>query len=86
MFKTADVICELTAIKRQRAYGGKINMCKAVEEIKRDAMDEGIEKGIDQIVISMLKNNVSAAEIAKMTGLSLNKIKKIEEKILCINF
>ena len=83
--KTADVICELTAIKRQMAYGGKINMCKAVEEIKRDAMDEGIEKGIDQIVISMLKNNISAAEIAKMTGLSLDKIRKIEEKVLCIN-
>jgi hypothetical protein len=86
---TADVICELTALKRPKPKaGGNIDMCKAVEEIKRKAMDKGIEKGIEQgmekgidkVVISMLINNISAEDIARMTGVPLERIRDIEKR------
>ena len=78
---TADVICELTTLKHQKQQtGGKIDMCKAVEEIKRKAMDRGIKKGIDKVVVSMLANNVLPEEIAKMTDIPLEKILEIEER------
>ena len=78
---TADVICELTTLKHQKQQtGGKIDMCKAVEEIKRKAMDRGIEKGIDKVVVSMLANNVLPEDIAKMTDMPLEKILEIEER------
>ena len=63
-------------------------MCKAVEEIKRKAMDKGMEKGInkgiDKVVVSMLTNNVSPEDIAKMTDMPLERILDIEkrEKVL----
>lgn len=92
---TADVICELTSLKRPKIAGGKINMCKAVEEIKRKAMERGIERGIekgiergiekgietgiDKVIVSMLSNNISPEEIARMTGMSLERICNIEK-------
>lgn len=46
--KTADLISELTTLKLPKAEGGRINMCKAVEELKQDFFDEGKEVGIEQ--------------------------------------
>ena len=70
-------------------------MCKAVEEIKRKAMERGIERGIekgiergiekgietgiDKVIVSMLSNNISPEEIARMTGMSLERICNIEK-------
>ena len=82
---TADVICGLTTLKRpKQKAGGKIDMCKAVEEIKRKAMDKGMEKGIakgiDKVVVSMLMNNVSPEDIARMTDMPLERIRDIEKR------
>ena len=78
---TADVICEMTKLKRpKQKAGGKIDMCKAVEEIKRKAKDRGIE----EIITAMLMNDVSPEDIARMTNMPLERIRDIEkrEKIL----
>ncbi len=61
-------------------------MCKAWEDQKNEGIEIGIEQGIEQgieiIIGNMLRKNKSYEDIAEVTELSLDEIKRIEEKLL----
>ncbi len=41
---------------------------------------EGVEEGIEQLVLTMLANDAKVDEIAKLTGLSVSQVNKIRKK------
>ena len=70
--------------KKYRERGGKVDMCKALEDWMEEermlgieqGIEQGIEKGIEQVIKNMLRNNISIEEINKMTNISIDIIKK----------
>ena len=44
---------------------------------KRDGMEKGLEKGQNQIIKRMAKNGASAEEIARLTDLPVEEIRKV---------
>jgi predicted transposase/invertase (TIGR01784 family) len=80
--KTADVICELTAMKRIKAEGGRINMCKAVEKIKEEAREEGIKKGKYNIIVKMMKNGMPDDMLIQYCGISSDELDKYKKGLL----
>ena len=58
------------------------NRFKLVEE---DALERGIEKGIEQktidVIMQLLKNNANLSLISDVTGKSIEEIKKIAKEI-----
>lgn len=59
------------------------NVCKAVEDMKRDSKEEGIAEGLEEgkreIVLNMLAKKLSPEKIADLTGISLETVKQIAE-------
>jgi len=56
--------------------GEKIGLKKGLEK----GLKKGLEKGKKDIVLNMLKNNISLDNVAKFTGLSLEEIKQLTRK------
>lgn len=60
-------------------------MCKAIEEMRNEALKEGIEQGIEQgvktIALRMLKaGKYALEEVAAISGLSLDEVKELSEE------
>lgn len=55
---------------------------KGIEKGMEKGMEKGIEKGEMQLIKKMLQNGVEPAFIAKNTGVVLQKIKEIQQKLL----
>ena len=55
------------------------NMCTALERLKAEGIEQGMEKGIEKTVISMLKKNYLISEICEITGKTEEEILKIKE-------
>ncbi len=60
---------------------GGANMCKAIEDIRLEGIEEGIEEGIKKVAINLLKKYKSKEEVAELTGLSLEKLSELEKTI-----
>ena len=43
------------------------NMCTALERLKAEGIEQGMEKGVEKTVISMLKKNYPISEICEIT-------------------
>lgn len=57
----------------------KIDMCKALEDLKEEGRQEGRQDGIRKIILKILaKNQFSYEEIADMTEMSVEEIMEIE--------
>lgn len=60
---------------------GEVDMCKALEEIKKMSENKGLEQGIKQgetaILLSMLNKGMTCEEISSLTDIPLDKVKKI---------
>ncbi|MBE6161422.1 MAG: hypothetical protein E7158_04305 [Firmicutes bacterium] len=58
---------------------------EAVEEAKKKATEEGLKRGIEQekieIAKNLLRNGMSMENVSKNTGLSVDKTKKLKERI-----
>lgn len=62
-------------------------MCQALEELYSEGIEEGREEGriqgqkegITTVVVNMLKNGLSAADIKKYAGVSDQEIKEAQE-------
>ena len=54
-------------------------MCKAVREWKKMLVNEGVEKGEGNVILNMLRRNISPSQIHQMTGISLKRINAIAE-------
>lgn len=65
----------------------RIDMCQALEELYSEGIEEGREEGriqgqkegITTVVVNMLKNGLSAADIKKYAGVSDQEIKEAQE-------
>ena len=88
--QTADVICELTAMRRIKAEGGRVNMCKAVEEIKEEAREQGKKQGEAEgrkqgeysMIVKMMKNGMSDDMLIKYCGISHDELDKYKKALL----
>lgn len=69
--------------KEVRTREGGLDMCKALEDMKKEAEEKGEErgeeKGITKIIVSMLDKDMTCEEIAALTDVPLEQIKRIAE-------
>ena len=59
-------------------------MCTALERLKAEGIEQGMEKGVEKTVISMLKKNYPISEICEITGKTEEEILKIKETLQCM--
>ncbi len=53
-------------------------MCQAILDMKEEAENNGINKGINKVALNLLKmGDISIDKIAAVTGLSLDEIKNL---------
>lgn len=53
-------------------------MCKAMEDMRNQALEEGIKQGKIDVAFRMVKKgDFSDEEIAELSGLSIEEIKKL---------
>lgn len=69
---------------------GEMNMCRALEELEQEAMKKGVEQGLEQgleqgkleqaliVVKNMLRKGLDMKEIAEMTEVSLDMVRKVK--------
>lgn len=65
--------------------GGRINMCQAIIDLKKEAYDDGFQKGEESgfqkgsfcIALRMYNGKYSIQEISEMTGLTQEEIKTV---------
>ena len=54
-----------------------INMCKAIEDMKKDAKKEGKQEAINENIKTMYSNGADINMIAKLLNLDINFVKKV---------
>lgn len=59
----------------------RLGMEKGIEKGIEKGMEKGIKKGIEQVAINMLEEGAKISFIKKTTGLSLSKIKKLQQHL-----
>ena len=59
-------------------------MCTALERLKAEGIEQGMEKGVEKTVISMLKKNYPISEICEITEKTEEEILKIKETLKCM--
>lgn len=62
--------------------GGRMNMCTALEELKKEGIEQGIERGIGQgiekgKILARYEDGMSPEEIACRMGLPLKKVEEV---------
>ena len=68
-----NIICDL--------LGGRMSLIHEYGENKyNDGKDEGIEQGIEQIIVNLLKSGEEPEDIAKKTSIPLDKVLEIKNK------
>lgn len=56
-------------------------MCKAMEDMRRESMQEGIREGMKAAALRMLQSGkYTLDEIVSISGLSLEEIQKLKAK------
>ena len=64
--------------------GGRMNMCTALEELKREGVREGISEGMLQgKIIGRYEDGMSPEEIARKMGLTVQQIEEVLAKNKC---
>ncbi len=74
--KAVNVISTVTGIEfKVKEEEEKVDMCEGMTGLLEDATNEGVQQGIQQIALRMLRANCFSMEmIAQMTGLSVQEI------------
>lgn len=57
--------------------GGRMNMCKALEELKLEGMEKGIEKGK---IVARYEDGMTPEEIAHKMGLTVKQVEQVLEE------
>ena len=61
---------------------GEINMCKAIDDMRKEERKEGRMEGRIETVIKMSNFGMSKEDIAKCLGMNINKVTNIlKEKL-----
>ena len=78
-----SMLLDLEILNEQSEDGEEsgFNVCKAVEDMRKDSREEGIAKGKREIVLNMLTKNLSPEEISDLTGISLERVKQIANNL-----
>ena len=72
-----------------RAKGGRMNMCRALEELKQEGIAEGIEQGIEKgmekglergKILARFEDGMSPEEIAHKMGLTVKQVEQVLEE------
>ena len=76
---------EHSALTSARANGKARGLKEGLKLGREEGLQEGREKGLQEakkeIIINLLKENISLEKISKISGLSINKIKEIQDTI-----
>ena len=60
------------------------NICKALEEMRREGREkgikQGIEQGVEQVAVNMILENMDDTLIQKLTGLSAERIAELRDQ------
>ena len=81
--KAGRVISTVTGTRINMDESEKtIDMCKAIQDLQDEAMLVGIQNGIEEMVLRMLKKGkYTYEEIAELAEVPVEKVKELEEKI-----
>lgn len=58
----------------------RVDMCKALDDLYNDGVNQGMERGIQQTVVNMLKDKLSLDKIVDYSGISKEEILKLAQK------
>ena len=73
-----DVLAERVRFFKESKEGIAI-MCKVMEDMRNESLQEGRQQGIKSMVLRMLETGKYALEdIAEISGLSLDEVKKLQ--------
>ncbi len=76
--KAAELIDEVVETEfAKNAEGGYVNMCKAIEDMMKEAEAKGAEKKQVENAINFYKNGVSLDIISKSINMSIDDVKNI---------
>lgn len=77
--KAANVVKTVTGMQfKVEDEEETVDMCQALREIVEDATSQGIQQGIQQIALRMLKEGSSSIEfIVQMTGMSVDEVQAL---------
>lgn len=59
---------------------GVINMCKAIEEMKKEALEKGKDEKEYEVIKTMSNNGADISTISKLLGLDINYVKLVLSK------
>jgi len=59
-----------------------VDMCKAMEDFKQEYIEVGIEKGIEQLIIRMLKNGKTVEQIAEFCNYDIEQILVVQKNLI----
>ncbi len=82
--ETCEFIASITNFKellkfqemKEKEMGG-IDVCKALEDLRLEGYEEGIEQGIKQVVCNMLNRNMSVDDICELTECTPEFVEKV---------
>ena len=45
----------------------------------REAWEQGLQQGLNQVALNMLREGIDLSEVAKLTGLSIERVKSLQD-------
>lgn len=60
---------------------GEMNMCRALEELEQEAMEQGLEQAKCIIVKNMLRKGLDMKDIAELTEVPLEMVEKVKAEL-----
>ena len=45
----------------------------------REAWEQGLQQGLNQVALNMLREGIDLAQVAKLTGLSIERVKSLQD-------
>ena len=84
--EAAMAVGAITGSKRLLRYvteseKGEMNMCRALEELEQEAMEQGLEQAKCIIVKNMLRKGLDMKDIAELTEVPLEMVEKVKAEL-----
>ncbi|MEC4984882.1 MAG: hypothetical protein SAK42_12345 [Oscillatoria sp. PMC 1076.18] len=51
------------------------------QEIKREGVEKGIQQGIEQVALNMLRGGMTISQVANFTNLSVATLERLQQQI-----
>lgn len=84
--EAAMAVGAITGSKRLLRYvteseKGEMNMCRALEELEQEAMEQGLEQAKCIIVKNMLRKGLDMKDIAELTEVPFEMVEKVKAEL-----